>query len=177
MTAETFSRPVKVEAIPRDGQETTIEADPAERAALAAFNGLPSVGKFIATFTLKHSAGGSVRVRGEILAEVTQTCVVTLEPFEAAIAERVDVRFAPRREEPTPGQSREREVAHKVDEENDPDAIVDGVIDLGVVASEFLSLSLDTYPRKPGVAFEPPATGDDVASDSPFSALSSKKDR
>ena len=32
---------------------------------------------------------------GEVDALVTQTCVVTLEPFDARVTEEVDVRFAP----------------------------------------------------------------------------------
>src|SRR5579883_2335527 len=86
MTPPPFSRPVRVEAIPRDGLETRIEADAGERAALAAFNGLPAVAALGAAFSLKHGGGGTILVRGELSAEVTQTCVVTLEPFEASIS-------------------------------------------------------------------------------------------
>ena len=35
-----------------------------------------------------------------------------------------------------------------------PDEIVNGKIDLGAVAAEFLALGLDPYPRKPGVDFD-----------------------
>jgi hypothetical protein len=175
MTAESFSRPVKVEAIPRDGLETSIEASEAERAALADFNGLPGVDKLVATFRLKHGAGGTVVVRGEVRADVTQNCVVTLEPFAASFVEPVDVRFAPPREEPSPGASRSEGESLKLDVEDEPDPILDGKIDLGVLASEFLTLGLDPYPRKPGVAFE--SLAGDEESDSPFSALAPKKDR
>jgi hypothetical protein len=175
MNAPPFSRPIKVEAIPRDGLETSIEADEAERAALAKFNGLPGVGKLAASFALKLGAGGSVRVRGEIHADVTQICVVSLESFEASLVEPVDVRFAPAREEGSHGASRGESDALKFEREDEPDPIIDGKIDLGVLASEFLTLGLDPYPRKPGVAFEPPA--EDDQSGSPFSALTEKKDR
>ena len=43
-----------------------------------------------------------------------------------------------------------------LDGEDAPDPIVDGKIDLGALAAEFLALGLDPYPRKPGVAFAPP---------------------
>jgi len=33
---------------------------------------------------------------------------------------------------------------------------VGGVVDLGALATEFLILGLDPYPRKPGAVFEPP---------------------
>lgn len=172
-----FSRPIRVEAIPRDGLETRIEADAGERAALAAFNGLPAVAALGAAFSLKPGGGGTILVRGELSAEVTQTCVVTLEPFEASISALIDLRFAPAGDASSrPGTTAsEAETTLVVGEEDEPDPIVDGVIDLGAVASEFLTLSLDPYPRKPGAAFESPASGGDDASASPFSVLAERK--
>ncbi|HLJ72518.1 MAG TPA: DUF177 domain-containing protein [Roseiarcus sp.] len=172
-----FSRPVRVEAIPRDGLETRIDADAGERAALAAFNGLPAVAALGAAFSLKHGGGGTILVRGQLTAEVTQTCVVTLEPFDASISAPIDLRFAPAGEASAGPDSAasEAEAMLVVGEEDEPDPIVDGVIDLGAVASEFLTLNLDPYPRKPGAAFEAPASGGDGASDSPFSVLAERK--
>jgi hypothetical protein len=43
------------------------------------------------------------------------------------------------------------------------------VVDLGAVATEFLMVGIDPYPRKPGVVFEPPQTPD--AGSHPFAAL------
>jgi len=34
-----------------------------------------------------------------------------------------------------------------------PDPIINGQIDLGALAAEFLVLNLDLYPRKPGATF------------------------
>jgi len=50
-----------------------------------------------------------------------------------------------------------------------PETLVDGVVDLGVVATEFLMLAIDPYPRKPGAVFEPPQNPD--AGSHPFAAL------
>jgi hypothetical protein len=169
---EPFSRPVRVEAIPRDGLETRIEADETERAALAAFNGLPAVGKLAASFTLKHGGRGAIIVRGELSADITQTCVVTLEPFDASIDEAIDLRFAPAVEAPKPrGAPIVESETMTIGDEDEPDPIIDGKIDLGAIASEFLTLSLDPYPRKPGVAFEAPKGDEGGPSNSPFSAL------
>ena len=57
-----------------------------------------------------------------------------------------------------------------------PDPIVDGRIDLGAVALEFLVLALDPYPKKPGVAFDDVVVGDDDAEPSAFAALARLKD-
>jgi hypothetical protein len=51
--------------------------------------------------------------------------------------------------------------------------MVDGVVDLGAIATEFLILGIDPYPRKPGAVFEPPQSGDGEAS--PFAALAALK--
>jgi uncharacterized metal-binding protein YceD (DUF177 family) len=155
MTDCEFHRPLRVEPLPRDGLEMDIEANAAEREKLAALNGLPAITRLSAHFVVKKWRRG-VEVEGELSARVTQTCVVTLEPFEADIDEPIDVRFLP-------------DAAPDSLEEDAPDPLVDGRIDLGAIASEFLTLALDPYPRKPGVAFEPPADAEDP--ESPFSRL------
>jgi uncharacterized metal-binding protein YceD (DUF177 family) len=166
-----FSRPVRVEAVPKDGLAQTIEANPAERAALAALNGLPQIAALSATFTLRRAGRGGVRVTGAVHAEITQTCVVSLEPFPARVDEPVDVRFAPPAEESSPRRGAPSAQAETVamDAVDEPDPIVDGRIDLGALAAEFMGLGLDPYPRKPDAIFAPPA--DKAAPDSPFDAL------
>ena len=61
--------------------------------------------------------------------------------------------------------------------EEPPDAIVDGKIDLGALAAEFLALGLDPYPRKPGASFE--SSELDLGSESigsPFDILKKMQD-
>ena len=57
-------------------------------------------------------------------------------------------------------------------DEDEPDPVIDGKIDLGALAQEFFALGLDPYPRKPGVAFEQGA--ESAPADSPFSALAER---
>lgn len=175
-----FSRLVRAEPLPKDGLNQKIEADAAERAALAALNGLPAIAKLTANLTLRKSGRDGVRVTGEVHAELTQTCVVSLEPFEVVVDEPVDVRFAAPREVET---ARRKEAEAKVDVANfdddidPPDPIVDGKIDLGALAAEFMALALDPYPRKPGADFDQPDLQE--PKDLPFDALADldKKER
>jgi hypothetical protein len=51
-----------------------------------------------------------------------------------------------------------------------PEPIVDGVIDLGRVATDALYLGIDPYPRKPDAVFEPLVVAVDPE-DHPFAAL------
>jgi hypothetical protein len=156
-----FVRPVRVESVPEGGVEHAIAADDAERRTLAKLHGLPAIGRLTAKFALSRAGRGIVRVRGDVKAEVTQTCVVSLEPFDVVLEEPVDVRFAPVVAESSsrrgpPIASAEAGVFAEGDED-EPDPIVDGRIDLGALAAEFMVLGLDPYPRKPGVDFSPPS--------------------
>lgn len=148
--APEFSRIVRVDRIPASGMALDIEAKPAERAALADRFGIPSIETLRAELTLRVLAGGAVvRVTGRIQAQVVQTCVVTLEPVPESVDERFTLSFG-------------REVAEEIgaeielslDEEDPPDPIVDGAIDIGEAVAEHLALALDPFPRKPGIVFE-----------------------
>ena len=57
-------------------------------------------------------------------------------------------------------------------DEDDPDPVIDGRIELGALTAEFFALGLDPYPRKPGVEFVAPA--ESARSDSPFAALAAR---
>ena len=52
---------------------------------------------------------------------------------------------------------------------------MNGIIDLGRLATDALFLAVDPYPRKPGVMFEPEVTAADPE-DHPFAALKALQD-
>jgi hypothetical protein len=166
-----FSRVVRVDAIPPDGQTVTIEAAPAEREALASSYDLPAVAALTATLRLEPWGRGGAHVTGAVHGALTQICVVSLEPFPATVDEAVDVRFAPEAAaEPRPQPAKETTLS--LAEEDEPDPVIDGKIDLGALTAEFFALGLDPYPRKPGVTFEQSTESAPV--DSPFSALAKR---
>ena len=171
MQEDHFSRLFRVDALPKEGQRARIEANAAEREALAAFFNLPSIEALVASLTLVRTGGGGVQVTGAVHGELTQICVVSLEPFSATVDEEIDVRFAPRKEGRANRTTAEPETFSMTDE-GEPDPIVDGKIDLGALAAEFFALGLDPYPRKPGVSFESPE--EPAATVSPFSALAAR---
>lgn len=184
--APVWSAPVSVSEIPPHGADFAIEADAAQREALAKLNNLVSLASVAAKLHVTHRGRDGLHVTGEVRARVTQTCVVSLEPFEAEIAEPVDVEFEaartlrPQRDDRERTSRRRRDVRPPIVEDEEgmddldaPDEIVDGRIDLGALAAEFLTLGLDPYPRKPGVAFAEPAAP--TAAVSPFARLASRK--
>jgi Large ribosomal RNA subunit accumulation protein YceD len=164
-----FTRVVRVDALPREGQTVAIEASPAEREALASAYQLPAIASLTATLRLEPDGRGGARVTGAVHGELTQICVVTLEPFPAAVDEAVDVRFAPQAEEDTDRRAGRETLTFSLADEDDPDPVIDGRIDLGALGAEFFALGLDPYPRKPGVVFEPPEAAVDKSL--PFASL------
>lgn len=159
-----FSRALAVETVPDRGLEVLISADAAERGLLAAQSGVVSVQSFEAGFHVRKQGGmGRFLVRGHLQARVTQMCGVSLEPFENEVSAVIDVAFAP------PGRT---SLDPPFSEDDPPDPIIDGQIDLGALAAEFLVLNLDPYPRKPGAVFqEADAHSKAEEQDSPFSVL------
>jgi uncharacterized metal-binding protein YceD (DUF177 family) len=157
--------PVAVEDVAEDGRHFELAADEAMRAAVARVADLRELPRLQASFDVTRRGTG-LHVAGLVSATVGQNCVVTLEPLANEVEEAVDLLFLPRRA-PAPeedGKTEPRDVKW-----NDPEPLVDGVVDLGALATEFLILGLDPYPRKPGAVFEPPP--DQKAADSPFAAL------
>jgi len=164
-----WSVPVAVEDIPDTGLHVAIEPPAAARAELAELAALRELPQLSAVFDLTRQGGG-VHVCGQVSARVGQTCVVTLEPIESAVEEAVDVQFAPvSGAEAGPKSARKRTRG----DDEPPEQLVDGTLDLGALATEFLILGIDPYPRKAGAQFAPPKLED--AGEHPFAALQTLK--
>jgi uncharacterized metal-binding protein YceD (DUF177 family) len=163
---------VPVAQIPGTGLHRDIEADEGTRAAMAEIAALRDISSARASFDLTPHSGGRIHVSGRVQAKVGQNCVVTLDPIESDIDEEVDLIFAPVEQIP--------ELAEPADDDDDratqvadqPEAIENGMIDLGRLATDVLYLAIDPYPRKQGVVFERQATAADPE-DHPFAALKS----
>jgi uncharacterized metal-binding protein YceD (DUF177 family) len=159
----SWTHPVVVADLPPEGAAFELEPDEATRVVLARHVGVLALPALRARLTVVPSGKGSALVEGEIAASVRQTCVVSLEAFEAPLREPVAMRFAPAAE-PPPG------LVVELGEEDPPDPLVGGAVDLAAVVTEFLALAIDPYPRKPGAVFVPPAGPKDPKA-SPFAVL------
>ncbi len=176
-----WSAPLPVVDVPANGLETTLIADEGVRKRLAKEDGVLAIASVEAHMRVTRRGRDRLHVVGQVRARLTQTCVVSLEPFEAEIVEPIDVEFAPPpaaaprepRESARRGRSgpEQDQQAEGIDDLDAPDEIVDGRIDLGALAAEHLALGIDPYPRKPGVAFAEPAEPAERAS--PFANLGS----
>jgi hypothetical protein len=165
-----LSRLVRVDALPREGQVVTIEATLAEREALAAFYKLPAIGALTATLRVAPWGRGGAHVTGAIHGELSQLCVISLDPFPATVDEDVDVRFAPETAAVAGSPSTSETLTFSLADEDEPDPVIEGKIDLGALAAEFFALGLDPYPRKPGAILDEERANSEPT-DSPFAAL------
>jgi uncharacterized metal-binding protein YceD (DUF177 family) len=161
---------VNVAQIPEGGLHRAFDASDAVRAAMAETVGLREIVSANAAFDVKLKTGGRVHVTGEVQARIGQTCVVTLDPIESEVNETIDLMFAPPEQIPSLAALTEEAAESDEDMPDPPEPIVNGVIDLGRLATDALFLAIDPYPRKPDAVFKPPAEIVDPA-DHPFAAL------
>jgi uncharacterized metal-binding protein YceD (DUF177 family) len=170
--SQEFSRFVEADSVGTHRMERHISANPEERAALARRFGLLGIDRLEAQFSLKRAGGGVIHVAGSVEAEVTQSCVITLAPVPARIAETFSADFAD-----VDDRRRAAETDLDFEAEDPPEPIRNGHIDLGELAAEQLALALDPYPRAPGAAIpaqyspEPGAEEEPERPVNPFSIL------
>jgi uncharacterized metal-binding protein YceD (DUF177 family) len=164
-----WSVTLAVSEVPESGRQIGLVAEKPVRSAVARLAGLDALPRLEAAFDLTPHGRGGLHVVGRVSATVGQTCVVTLEPIENEIDEPIDVAFAPDAA-PLRGAA-----GDEIDAASDdvPELLVGGTVDLGAIATEFLLLAIDPYPRKPGAEFQQPVTEDDSAH--PFAPLSALK--
>jgi uncharacterized metal-binding protein YceD (DUF177 family) len=148
----------------------TLQAGPAERAALALRFGIVDLEQLSATLNLERILGGLIRVVGRLEADVVQNCVITLIDFPTHIEDSFTVDFAGTEMPIGPGA----EITVDVDYDP-PEPVEGGVIDMGELVAQYLSLALDPYPRSPGAAIDPVWADSDAAERSPFAILKNLK--
>lgn len=170
---------VPVGRLPEKGLTVTIEADERELSALAVVHGLEKVRALRAELHLSRWKKGGVRVRGTVKASITQNCVVTLDPVDAAINERIDALFLPDSSD-LARRGEEDDGGLMLDPEGPdlPETFTGEALDAGAIAEEFFELAIDPYPRREGVALpDTPAAqaAEAEAARSPFSSLADWK--
>ena len=172
-----LSRLVTEEALARGAFTLDIDASGDERAALARRFGLLAVDQLTANVSLE-SQGREILLEGSLEAEVSQACVVTLDPVHSTIASRFSVRYM------SPDDFAEHMIGEEEEAFLDPESediepLPDHGIDVGEVVSQYLMLALDPYPRKAGMDLGAVGSGsaDAEARENPFAVLKKLQDR
>ncbi len=158
-----FSDPVRINQI-GSGLSRRLEPDSEARSHIARALDLQSLDRFEVELTLAPDRIGW-RLSGRVTAHAVQVCGLTLEPLPVD----VDAKFAVQLAEQVEPEA--DEIVVDLDDDS-PDLIEDGKIDLGQYAVEQLALQLDPFPRKPGAEFVQPP---EPAKISPFAVLKAFK--
>lgn len=169
MSEQPWNLPVAVTDIPETGRRFDVVADAHTRAALAKLAGVPGLPRLEAEFELTRFGDDGLRVVGRVVATVEQNCVLTLEPMENKVEEEFDLLFSPPR-----AASLAVDAVEAGQSDEPPETLRDGIVDLGAIATEFLILGIDPYPRKPGSVFNAPEAKENLESH-PFAALAALK--
>ncbi len=167
---------VRVRAIPKAGTAIEIQADTEQRKALARLHGLQGVASYTVSLRAMNWNQDSVRLTGKVMAEITQQCVVTLEPVEATIDEEIDLILVPERSDLDPFAIRGGELTLEAEGPDEPDTFSGETIDAGAIAEEYFSLAIDPYPRIEGAALRGKQSGDgEIDPTNPFAGLAAWK--
>ena len=172
MNLPEFSRNVRADTIGLSPRPLRIEADAAEREALARRLGLAALERLEADVTLAR-ADEDIVVSGRIFSEAVQSCVVTGAPVPVRIDQPFSILF---RTEPS-DQPADEEI-ELGEEELDVIFYEGAMVDVGEAAAQTLALSLEPFPRAPdaeGVLAQ--AGVQDEAQAGPFGALKALKDK
>lgn len=129
-----------------------VEATAQERGQLAELFSIESLESFTFDYKLQPVGTDRAHLSGEIRAELTQLCILTLDPVRERVDETVSLACWPLKQ-----IGREDVAAAQTDPQGlsaDPPApIVNGRINIGALAGEILASAINPYPRKEGVEF------------------------
>lgn len=168
-----FARYLLVDGLTTRPRAFAVAADAAERTALARRLGLQAVARLEVAGEARSVRGDTlVRLSAHLLADVVQTCVVSLTPVPQRIETDFERLYAV-------GGLGETAVGVEVffdEADDDIDPVEDGRIDVGEAAAEQLALELDPYPRAPAAELESAASPHDdrqtdAAGDGAFAGL------
>lgn len=168
-TAPEFSRTIRVDSLGEAPRTIDIEADEAERGALARRFGFVSISRLAAQVALARSKE-KVSARGTVRAALVQSCVATGEPVEEIVEEPFEIAFhaQPAGEEEIELGAAELDIV-----------FYDGaLIDVGEAVAETLSLAAALFPRSPAAEETLRAAGIKSEEEAgPFGALSALRDK
>jgi uncharacterized metal-binding protein YceD (DUF177 family) len=168
---------ISVTSLSNKGRNVAVTATAIQLVDIAKYCKLKSIEAFRAEFQVTKGRGQLIEVQGCVVADVIQTCGVTLEPIEEHVDADVSAQFT------LELVKIRAEVDLDPRDEDPPEPVFDGQIDFGALALEHLVLNLIPYPRVPDAAFQANnAQGQDSEvvegdekGENPFAVLSSLK--
>ncbi len=175
----SFSHLVSVARLPRSGMPLKLVATQKECAALAQSHDLLGVASMSANLIITSWRGEGVKVKGTILASITQECGITLEPLDAIVNNEFEATYVPEGSKLARVQTDENgEILLDAEGPDAPETFVGESLDIGQVAEEFFELGINPYPRKDGATFNTVDEADEAPSNvSPFAKLAALRQK
>jgi len=173
MSSSTTTSPVSFRAsvvrLPQKGMPVTIDADEAQRRQLADEHGLLGVRAFHAELVVSNWKSDGVKVSGRVSGDITQACVVSLDPIESHVEAEISVLFVPEDSRLAKVHTGHREeIILDADGPDSPEPFSGDSIDVGALAEEYFALAIDPYPRKEGVHLETDASRSEPTEEGPL---------
>ncbi len=155
--SEWFS-PVRADDVPSDGKVLHIKASAAQQKEIAKRLDVRRIDPLEADILVSSQNGGhTLHISGTVKATVIQDCVVSNDPIESVIEEPFEAWYANHEKAASFARAQhklkaieEGDEVQMLEECDDPEPLIDGQVDVGEVAIQFLSLAINPYPRKDG---------------------------
>ena len=140
----------EIDEVHAGGLEIQRKATAAECAALARALDILQCDSLDVSYRLRRAPAEGYRLRGKLIAEVDQACVVTLAAVHETVRVEFDVEFRPAEEVASLDGG-----AVDLEEQTEIEPIDGKWLAVGRVVFEELAAGLDPYPRRPGAEFAP----------------------
>ncbi len=160
---DEFTRVRRTDGLDAAPEPFRFRATAGECAALARRLDLQSLAGLSVTGTLRRLEDDhTVMLEARFSADIEQLCVLSLEPIEQRLDERLELVYKPDADADA-GNGRAVVVAY--DDADLPEPLTDEAIDIGAAVAEHLALAIDPYPRKKDVLIASKYVdhGDDMA--------------
>jgi len=168
-----FSRPVRVNELGKAGLIIDVDPSEEERTALATLLDIVALPELTGELQVKRWRRGGAKLSGQVRGIMRRICSVSLEEFDAPFEGEFEVRYASPADEIGMSGDMEGELFLDPESDDTPEVLDGDKFDAGEAVAQQLVLSLDPYPRKPGVEFE--EIVEEPQKTSPFAALEGLK--
>lgn len=173
-----FSLKLTTIDVPSNGTSIDFSADEETCAALARRFGILELSDLRGTAKVRPFRKHGLTLECRYRATVVQACVVTLEPVVQYVDDNFIRRWLPEHMIEPETSVDAREVLIEAEGDDVPDPMEGNTIDIGEAIAEALALTIDPYPRKPGVAYSVSTEVPDGATEerpNPFAVLEKLK--
>ena len=155
--------PFTADTVPASGKVVKMQADASQLKEIAERLGVAELKSIKAELRLSlKNSGHILHIEGEFNAEIVQECVMSLQPVESSVSDTFEAWFADHSKAASFTRAKhqmkameEGDEVQVLEEKDDPEPLVNGQVDLGEVVVQFLSLSIDPYPRAAGMEESP----------------------